>query len=410
MADNHVLEPLAPPELQALPKPAVNWGRAGLIGAGLIATAVTVAHLAGPGPVLPPPPVVVPKAQPVSASPRVVTPVAPVAPGQAPAALTVLTAPVLQQALLRLVVGDGSVVAWQELAISIETAGLRVAEVPVEEGDSVRQGQLLVRLDDAVPAAQLDAAEAALVEAVAFRDIALSDFRRSAELARSESVARQVLDQRQSAARQAEARLTATRAHRDEAAARLAQTKVLAPVDGLISHRNVLPGGVVQPGQELVRLIRDSRLELDARIPELDIASVQPGQPVRVRHGEQVIDATVRALSPLVATDSRLGLVHIALPPGSGLKPGMFASAEITPVGRLGLTVPQEAVVFRDGRPAVFVVPPDQDRVTLKPVRTGLRRSGKVEVTEGLAEGERVVVTGAGFLAQGDRVRLGATP
>lgn len=324
-----------------------------------------------------------------------------------PPALTVLTAPVTRRVLTRAVVGDGSVVAWQDLAISIEVAGLRTAEVAVEEGDAVRQGQLLVRLDDAVPAAQLAAAEAALAEAVAFRDIAASDLRRSTELARSESVARQTLDQRQSAARQAEARLLAARARRDEAAARLAQTRVVAPFDGTISRRSVLPGGVVQPGQELVRLIRDNRLELDAHVPELDLAAVRPGQPVEVRHGETVIAATVRALAPMVATDTRLGVVHIALPADSGLKPGMFASARISPPGRDALTVPQEAVVFRDGRPAVFVLPDGSDRVALRRITTGMRQAGQAEVTEGVAEGEVVVVTGAGFLAPGDRVRRG---
>jgi multidrug efflux pump subunit AcrA (membrane-fusion protein) len=84
----------------------------------------------------------------------------------------------------------------------------------------------------------------------------------------------------------------------------------------------------------------------------------------------------------------------------------MFAQAEILPEARSALTVPQEAVVFRDGRPAVFVLPEGAERVALRAIRTGERRDGMVEVTEGLAAGDRVVAGGAGFLSDGDRVQV----
>src|SRR5690606_32605138 len=136
-------------------------------------------------------------------------------------------------------------------------------------------------------------------------------------------------DQRQAAARQAEARLASARASRDEAQVRLNQTRLRAPYDGVILKRGILPGAVSGVGQEMVRLLRDGRLELDARLPEVDLADVAPGQPVRVLHGSREIQATVRAIAPTVTAESRLGLVHIALPADSGLRPGMFARAEI---------------------------------------------------------------------------------
>ena len=327
-------------------------------------------------------------------------------PAEPPAALTVLLAPATERRFARPIIGDGSVVAWQDMVVGIEVGGLRVVEVPIEEGDRVARGQLLARLDDALPAAQAAQAEAAVTEAEAVLALAQADLRRSTELARSESVARQTLEQRQSIVRQMEAKLLASRARRDEATARLAQTRILAPEGGIVARRSVLPGAVAQSGQEVARLIRDGRLELDARVPELDLAAVRPGQPVRVRHGATEIAARVRAVAPTVANDNRLGLVHVALPAGSGLQPGMFAQAEILPEAAAALTVPQEAVVFREGRPAVFVLPDGTDRVALRPVRTGERRDGLVEVTKGLAAGERVVAGGTGFLSDGDRVRV----
>jgi HlyD family secretion protein len=261
-------------------------------------------------------------------------------------------------------------------------------------------------LDASVPSAVAAAADAAVVEAEAALRMAEADLRRATELSRSENVARQTVEQRQATARQAEARLMASRANRDEAQARLAQTRIVAPTDGVVARRTVLLGAVAQPGQEMFRLIRDGRLELDARVPELDLAGVQPGQAVRVFHGEREITAQVRALAPVVAGETRLGIVHVALPSDSGLRPGMFARAEILPSETQILTVPQEAVVFRDGRPAAFVLTQDGDRVVLRALTTGQRRDGVVEVTEGLAAGERVVATGAGFLSDGDRVRV----
>ncbi|HWL83350.1 MAG TPA: efflux RND transporter periplasmic adaptor subunit [Roseomonas sp.] len=329
-------------------------------------------------------------------------------PQEPPPALTVTLAAVQARDLARPVIGDGSVVPWQELVIGAEAGGLRVQAVPVEEGDSVREGQLLVALDEALPAALVAQTEAAVAEAEAALGIAQADLRRASQLSRSENVAQQVLEQRQAAARQAEARLSATRAQLQEAQARLAQTRILAPAGGTVLRRAVLPGAVVQPGQELVRLLRDGRLELDARVPELDLAAVRPGQAVRVRHGEREIMGTVRALAPVVAGETRLGVVHVTLPPGSGLRPGMFARAEILPRAAPGLTVPQEAVVFREGKPVVFVLPEGAERVEPRTITTGLRQDGNVEVTGGLAAGERVVATGAGFLSAGDRVRLAA--
>ncbi|WP_338665357.1 efflux RND transporter periplasmic adaptor subunit [Pararoseomonas sp. SCSIO 73927] len=331
-------------------------------------------------------------------------PAAAQAPAEPPPALTVAVAAATPRPLARTVVGDGSVVPWQELVIGAEAGGLRVIEVAVEEGDTVRAGQPLVRMDETLLRAVLGQAEAAVTEAQAALRNARQDLARAADLSRSGNAPRQTLELRQSAALQAEARVASATARQEEVAARLAQARILAPTDGVVSRRSALPGNVTAAGQEMIRLIRDGRIELDARVPELDLATVRPGQPVRVTHGERVVEGTVRAVAPTVLAEARLGVVHVALPAGSGLRPGMFARAEISPGEAPGLTVPQSALLFRDGRPAVLVL--DGERVALRPVTTGRRGEGVVEVTSGLAEGERVVATGAGFLSDGDRVRV----
>jgi len=367
--------------------------RRGWVVAGLAAVAVLVAAVLAGG-FLPPWPFT---ARPAPEAARIQAPV-PV--------LTVALGAARARAVVTTVTGDGSVVAWQELVVGAEIGGLRLVEAPVEEGQAVRSGDLLARLDDSVLRAQAAQAEAAILEAEAARDIAAADLARSEQLVRSQSASVQVTEQRRAAALQAEARLAAARARRDEVLARLAQTRILAPTDGIVAKVSARIGSVSAMGQEMFRILRDGRLELDARVPELDLSQVQPGQAVTVRHGERIIQAEVRAIAPVVAPETRLGIVHVALPPGSALRPGMFARAEIEGAVRQVVMVPAGAVVFRDGASRVFVLPEGEDRVRLRRLTTGVRDDGMVQVTDGLQPGERVVVAGAGFLADGDLVRV----
>ncbi len=330
---------------------------------------------------------------------------APVAAAPAPA-LTVSVTPATSRSISAMVAGDGSIVAWQELVISTEIGGLRIIRAPVEEGDLVRAGQLLAALDDSVLAAQLAQADAAINESSAFIEFARAEQARAEELLRSNTGSRQVAEQRQSATRQAEARLVSARARRDEVVARQAQTQILAPTDGIISRVSVRIGAVTAVGQEMFRIIRDGRLELEARVPELELAALRAGQPVVVRHGGRNIAAELRIVAPVVAADTRLGIARVALPPDSGLRPGMFARAEITGARREVVLVPASSVVFREGAPQAFVLAEGQSRVAMRRLVAGARQDGMVEILEGLRAGERVVTAGAGFLADGDLVRI----
>ena len=334
-------------------------------------------------------------------------PPAALAPAPAPV-LTVPLAPAITRALAVPVVGDGSVAPWQELVLGAELGGLRVREVRVEEGDRVRAGDVLVRLDDSLLLAQRAQAEAGLQEARVTLDLARAEVARAQSLATGGIGPRQVLEQREAAAAQAEARLAAALARREEVAARLAQASILAPTDGVVSRVSLKIGAVTGAGQEALRLVREGRLDLNARVPELELTGILPGQPVRVRHGGREIMARVRAIAPTVTPETRLGTVHVALPPDSGLLPGMFARAEIMGPARPAVLVPAAALVFRDGAAAAFILPPGEERVRLRRLTLGERLEGMVEVREGLAAGERVVLSGAGFLADGDLVRVAA--
>lgn len=327
------------------------------------------------------------------------------APQESRPALTVGVAGVAARPITRMVVGTGSVAAWQHLTIAAEVAGLRIVEVKVDEGDRVAQGQVLARLDDSILQAQLAQFEAAALEAEANLLNAQAEFRRAQELQASRNIAEAVFQQRQMAARATEARLGMIRAQRDEVKAKIAQTAIRAPSDGVVAKRTALMGTVSSVGAEMFRIIRDGRVELQAQVPELDIGRVKVGQPVRVVHGDDAVDGRVRLVGAVVDAATRLGIVYVELPPDSGLKPGMFANAEIAVGTAEALAVPQEALVFRDGRPAAFAVGAG-NRVAVRALETGTRQDGYVEIRSGLGRGDRIVVAGAGFLNDGDLVRI----
>jgi RND family efflux transporter MFP subunit len=324
---------------------------------------------------------------------------------QAKPSLTVGVAAVGTRPMARIILGTGSVAAWQPLIISAEIAGLRLVEVAVEEGDSVKQGQVLARFDDSILKAQAAQLDATALEAEANLANARDDFRRAQELKASRNIPEATYQQRETAARGAEARLAMIRAQSAEVKAKIAQTLIRAPTDGVISKRTALLGAVGSVGGELFRLIRDGRIELQALVPELDIDKLAPGQHARVIHGDVTVTGRIRLVSPVVDAATRLGMAYVTLPPDSGLKPGMFASAEIA-VGAIdALSVPQEALVFPDGRPAAFAVGKD-NRVALRLLETGVRQNGWVEIRAGLDSSDRIVVAGAGFLNDGDLVRV----
>lgn len=321
-------------------------------------------------------------------------------------ALTVTTIPVVEREIRRNVIATGTIVPWQDLSIGTEISGLKVVDVPVDEGDMVKAGQLLAQIDKTVVSAQLRHAEAVVKEAEANLRYALTDSQRAKELIARGNISPQTAEDRETKALAADARLAMAKAERDQMKARVVASSVVAPDDGYISKRSVLIGDVVAAGRELFRMVRDSRLELNAEVPETDIGLVAEGQQVRVlRDHLGPITGTVRLVGPTVDPQTRLGTVHVALPPNAGLKSGMFARAEIMTSRAVAAAIPEASLVWRNDKANVFVIT-KKDHVELRQIETGGRQDGWVEVISGLGPGDHVVDTGAGFLHDGDRVLI----
>ena len=320
---------------------------------------------------------------------------------------TVSAATAIEQALPRVIVASGSVSAWEEVPVGAETGGLTAVGVYVDEGSYVRQGQVLVKLNDALLQAQLRQQQAAVetAEANAARDDAALG--RAQELKQRGFLSQASLDTALANQRASQANLASARAALSETRTRLSQSEIKAPVSGLIISRSVTKGQIVSAGTELFRMVRDGRLELDAQVPETDLPALRAGQTATITSNEGVATSgTIRIVTPEVDPETRLGLARISLSPGSGLKPGMFARASITAGAQPTTVVPTGAVLYRNNRSGVFVLDA-QSAAHFRPV-TVLSRQDEQTAVSGIEPGVRVVVQGAGFLNEGDRVTVAA--
>jgi HlyD family secretion protein len=189
--------------------------------------------------------------------------------------------------------------------------------------------------------------------------------------------------------------------------AQLDRTIIKAPVDGIIIKRDAHIGDIAAVGKSMFSMARDNRLELRAQVPEADLSAFKKGQTVKITSaltGDRAINGRLREISPLVDADTRLATVRIDIPTSAGVKPGMYAEGRID-VGRNAvLTVPALSVISEDDKSIVFVL--HNNIVESRTVVTGSRTNELVEIKSGLRLGDSVVVTGAGFLKDGDCVSL----
>ncbi|HEY0488749.1 MAG TPA: efflux RND transporter periplasmic adaptor subunit [Telluria sp.] len=324
-------------------------------------------------------------------------------------ALTVTTARPAATSLPIKLAATGNVVAWQEAVIGSESGGLRLTEVRVNVGDVVKKGQVLAVFSADTVNADVAQARAALLETQASAADAAANAERARGLQNSGALSAQQINQYITAEQTANARIAAARASLAAQQLRLKYTQVTAPDSGVISARTATVGSVVGVGTELFRMIRQGRLEWRAEVTATELTRIKPGITARIvaANGSE-LTGRVRMIAPTVDAQTRSALVYVDLPPAMGaaapFKAGMFASGQFELGTSQAMTVPQQAVAVRDGFSYVFKLNPD-NRVSQLKVTTGRRLGDRLEVTAGLAPDALIVVSGAGFLNDGDLVR-----
>jgi RND family efflux transporter MFP subunit len=315
-------------------------------------------------------------------------------PVQPAAALTVTVATATRAEWPATLEASGAIAPWQEAVIGTQVSGLRLADIRVNVGDHVKRGQVLAVFDADLLRADEARLKASWQQAEANRQRAL-------QLKGSGGISEQDVLQYVTQAEVAKAQLQTTQLQ-------LKYAQVVAPDDGAISARGATIGAVYSTGQELFRMIRQDRLEWRGELTAAQLAQVKTGQRITLALPDGATAAAkVRQLAPSLDGQTRLGLVYADIERGGAARAGMYAKGSVVLAQSPAIAVPAVSVVIRDGRSYVLKMA-GADKVALQAVTTGRRQGEAVEIVAGLGAGSRVVVQGAGFLNDGDVVRVAA--
>ena len=323
------------------------------------------------------------------------------------AALTVTVVQPEQQNWKQTFTANGNIAAWQEVVIGSELSGQRLTRVNVNVGDEVKRGQVLAEINSDTIRADLAAAKASYAEAQAVLADAVTNNKRIQQLRNTGAISAQELTQYQTSQATAQARLDASRAQIESNQLRLAQTQVISPDNGVISARTATVGSLAQTGQELFRLIRDHRLEWRAEVTTSDLYKLKQGMNARIFSpdpAQPAITGKVRIIAPVIDPQTRYGLVYVDLPATQAVRMGMFVKGEFDLGEKPALTIPQTALLLRDGFAYVFIVGKN-NRVAQQKVTVGRRLADRVEILD-LPANVKLVAAGTGFLADGDLVTV----
>lgn len=341
-------------------------------------------------------------------SSRAAAPAEPAAAAAPRPVLTVTTETPRAVSLPLLLTANGNIAAWQEASVGSEANGLRLTEVRVQVGDRVKAGQVLAVFAAEGVQADLNQARAALAEAQAGAAEAAANAERARGLQASGALSAQQISQYLTAELTARARVESAQAMLASQQLRLRHTQVLAPDSGIISARTATVGSVVAAGTELFRLIRQGRLEWRAEVTSAELPLLRSGQVAEVVAASGArTKGRLRTVGPTVDPQTRAALAYVDLPPDTpaDIRAGMFARGTFELGQSAALTVPQAAVVLRDGFSMVLVVDAGGRARTVR-VATGRRSGERIEVIGELAPDARVIVNGAGFLNEGDAVKV----
>lgn len=304
-------------------------------------------------------------------------------------------------------IATGRLVVREEAAVGSELPGYRVATVYVDEGDWVKQGQAMAKLDDALLQAQIAQAEATLATQRANVDFKKSQLSRAESLEQQGAFSKELLEQRRMETAGAQASLAASQAQVNEMKVRQSRMILRAPVAGMVLQRAIRPGEIstAAAATTYFRIARDGLIELDAEMPDAKLAYLKEGSPavVTLTTGETV-QGKVRFISPRVDQNTSLGRARIELPFDAALRPGSFAEARFGSSAASVLTVPAGAIRYEAGGPSVMLVN-ENNSVKQVPVKLGERSGDYVQLIEGPAAGSRVLAVGASFTLDGDVIQ-----
>ena len=352
--------------------------------------------------------------------------------------MSVTIAPAELTPVARTLSVTGTVNARDLIPVLPQATGLQIKQILVDEGDSVKSGQTLAVLDSSVLQTQIAQAkaevesnravvrqrQASLAQSRATLAEANSNYQRYKGLADAGAISRQELETRSTTATTAREAISVAQANIASAEAdvrislarvqqqqtQLNQTIVRAPASGVIAEQTAQVGDVANSTQKIFSIIQNGSLELQAKVPATNLNQVKINAPVVVTSDADSrlrLQGNVREIAPLVDPQSREATVRIDLPATALLRPGMFASGAITIANVPGIAIPAKAVLPQSDGSAIAFVLTNGDIVRSQKITVGeVIGKSNVEIVNGLKIGDRVVVAGAGYLKDGDKVQV----
>ena len=335
--------------------------------------------------------------------------------------------------LIDRIVATGTIKAVEEIYVQPQVEGLSIRSLEVDVGDRVAADAVVARLNDdtlLLQKSQLVATKAKAEASLAQYQVQLADaksgaaeakrqYKRAVTLGKSGTLSTASIEQAETAATSANAKVDSTvqaiaiaeadikvvESQLADIDLKLARTDVKSPVAGLIAARNAKVGAIASgAGQPMFTVIRDGEIELVADISETDILRMRVGQKaeVKVAGGAATLDGSVRLISPVIDPQTRLGAVHIAIDDDQGARAGMYASAEIIISEAQGVALPLSAVTT-DKRGTTTRLVTDNVVKQVK-IETGIQEGAFIEIKDGLSQGDVVVAKAGAFVRDGDRI------
>ncbi len=317
---------------------------------------------------------------------------------------SVVVTPVVARDLADRIEASGEIIARHDAYLAAEVAG-RVTEIVRDEGSEVAAGEVILTIDPERRRLEVADARARLAQTRAAAAEAGREAERIQALFDRGVASKARLEQVQTELALAGSREDAARAQLGVAARALADAEVRAPFAGVLAERMVSLGEFLQPGKVLFQLVGMDPLDVEFHLPEADASRVARGQSVSVEVApwpEEVFHATVRFVGPTIDPQTHTLLVRAELPNADRrMRPGLFAAVDLGVAQRQAVAmIPEEAVLQRADGDIAFRLGPER-RVERLLIETGVHVDGLVEVSQGLAVGDRVIVRGHYALVDG---------
>ncbi|OHD05323.1 MAG: efflux transporter periplasmic adaptor subunit [Sphingopyxis sp. RIFCSPHIGHO2_12_FULL_65_19] len=302
---------------------------------------------------------------------------------------------------------NGTIAARREMPVGVAGEGGQVVRVLVEPGQWVNAGQPLAIIDRSVQAQQAASLAASIRVAQADANLAQAELERAEALVSRGFISKADMDRKRATRDAANARVRVAQAQYAEAQARNGRLNIVAPAAGLVLTRGVEPGQIVGAGSGvLFRMARGGEMELLAQMAEADLQRVRVGTRATINPvGTNLqIAGQVWQVSPVINPDTRQGMVRIAVPYSTSLRPGGFADARLVSGSDEAPLLPESAV--QSGPEGNYVLVVDgKDTIQRRVVKVGTVTDDGVSIASGLTGNERVVVLAGAFLNVGDKVK-----